>query len=68
MEARKKETTLLGGGSVSDVQLFPNGRALDNGRPACIFTCRSEEMRDQFMRELAELVDRYTYEEITEIE
>ena len=61
MHFEVKSTTMLDGVKVVDVNLKPNGHAV-NGRKIAIFTCRNKTDAFKFVEGLEFLIKKYTVE------
>ena len=65
MKAQLKESRMLDGSKVYDVNIYANSNP-DYGN-MCIFTCESEDAAIHFFAELTKLVEKYTVETIEEV-
>jgi hypothetical protein len=58
----KKETIMMDGEKVFDIDLIANGALTGVGKPICIFTCRTKADAGAFLIGLTKLVTDHTVE------
>lgn len=66
MKIATKETTLMDGSKVHDVNLFPNGGSPMNRK--VIISCHSKSAADKFMVQFKNLLEEHTIECLEDID